>query len=677
MELISRTARLVPYAKRPKQVPSFVVATTYEPPVEDSQAHLGSLLIVIEVLVSGRPGEDVASLITSTFQDAYYSDDSLAQSSLARFEEATKATNHALSAHVNDGNAAWIGKLSAVIAVQASAELHVTHSGSAEAYLYRNQANTRITTGQSDRSTGPAKTFGMVASGQLEAGDRLLIATPALIHQIDLKRLHDIVASGSPESAIAELGDQLKGADVTRIAALVSEVTTPELAALQTRSEQPADVTIGAPESPIEAAKIIAAPLAQVTVATGKRASQVAQVGWEQSKPRLQQAARAATSAARAALTGQQIAKRALIVAGVVSLLGIGLLLHANSNRSKTALISRYKTDYAAYISASQISEADRQRNALTATLQDAKTLASKRYQPSLDHSLARATLADGTPRAASQLVAAIQKSLDALDGVVHVSTAPFTTLASDARSTNQFLELSSGNIYSVNAENSLIYVVNITTKSAKKTTADTSKVGKVVATTLSSNNDGIYLLTAQPSVWFYRFSSDSLSQLSLGLSGWEPATSISSYAGNLYLLSNGQIEKHVRTSTGFSPGSAYSSATSTIPSPSALSVNGFVYVSGTDGIYQFQTGSVKSSVNARSGLTSVSTLRSTQSNQLIGVNKTTNRVGVWSDGGTFSFVHQYELNGMTNLSDVAYDSSTQTFYAISLGRIVTFPAQN
>ncbi|WP_457831512.1 hypothetical protein, partial [Staphylococcus aureus] len=89
--------------------------------------------------------------------------------------------------------------------------------------------------GGTQRPTSPTKTFGSIASGQLEAGDRLLLATPALVHQIPLSRLQSAVSDASPASAIAELTHLLKDASSERIAALIIEITTPEIAALQVR----------------------------------------------------------------------------------------------------------------------------------------------------------------------------------------------------------------------------------------------------------------------------------------------------------------------------------------------------------------------------------------------------------------------------------------------------------
>src|SRR5215469_10810075 len=131
-DLITRTAKLVPYVKRPKQAPSYVTAYSYEPLPTEPGAGLGNLYVVLEVLITGRASEEVADLVLETIGDQYYNQSDPNDNPLERFEGAIKATNHELAEHVNRGNAAWIGKLSAVVAIHADGELHVSQTGSAE-----------------------------------------------------------------------------------------------------------------------------------------------------------------------------------------------------------------------------------------------------------------------------------------------------------------------------------------------------------------------------------------------------------------------------------------------------------------------------------------------------------------------------------------------------------------
>jgi hypothetical protein len=317
-DLITRTARLVPYTKRPKQVPSFVTAYSHEPLPDDPGADLGNYYVVMEVLVSGRASEEVADLVIETIGDHYYNQAATETTPLERFEAAIKAANHELSEHVNHGNAAWIGKLSAVVAVQVGEELHIAQTGSAEAFLYRGKASSHISASGPNRPTTPNKTFGSIATGQLEPGDRILLATPALIHQVPLNRLQAIISGSGPNSAIAEITDLLKGASVDRIAGLVIETTTPELAALQVRSEQPSEIQLGTPDNAIDAAKMVAAPIAQSTVESSKKVAQAAHTGWKRAQPHARAASLATVDMVRRLLQSSKGRKLTLVILLVV-----------------------------------------------------------------------------------------------------------------------------------------------------------------------------------------------------------------------------------------------------------------------------------------------------------------------------------------------------------------------
>ena len=676
MELITRTARLVPYAKRPKQVPSFVAANVYEPAADDPTAQFGNLFIVVEALVSGRPGEDVASLITSSFQSVYYDAASTAASSLERFEAATKAANTALSEYVNQGNAAWIGKLSAVVAVQAGSELHLTHSGSAEAYLYRGRASTRITAGDNPRSPGPAKTFGLVASGNLEVGDRLLLATPALIHQLSLKKLHEISSDSSPNAAISEFMQLLKGSDTTRVAALVIEVTTPELAALQLRTDEPDDITMGAPETPLEAAKLMATPIAAATLETGRRASQAAQAGWSQTRPQLQRAGQAAVHVSRAVKGGDRLARRGLAALIAVAAV-IGLLVwYQGRSHAAAAVVNSYNHDYATYTAAQTVTDTNARRAQLTSVQTDLTKLMAA-HRSNLDTTLAHATLDDGAPKTAEALAASIADALDVVDNVVKVTPSTVDSLSSSTATRSSLMEVVGSSIYLINTSNSDIFVVNKSTKSVTKESVDTSKVGRVIATAAASTNDGIYLLTPTPSVWFYRPSTNTLSDLTLGQASWEHATAIASYGGNLYVLSGNQIIKHVRTSTGFSAGTPYLSNSSSALNPHTLTVDGYVYVEGSDGLHQYLGGVAKATIPNLPELTKVTSLRSTSSGQLVGVSQASGRIAIWSDATTIAYVRQYQLSGISHLNDAVYDQASGVYYALADNKVVTFAPSN
>jgi hypothetical protein len=680
-ELITRTARLVPYAKRPKQVPSFVTAYSYEPMPDGPAVDLGSLFVVIEVLVGGRSSEEVADLIIETIGNHYYNQANSEQTDpLERFESAIKAANHELTEYVNQGNAAWIGKLSAVVAIQAGSDFHLAQTGSAEAFLYRGKAAARISGQAPARPAVPSKTFGSIASGGLETGDRILLATPALVHQVALTKLKGIVSETSPENAIAEITELLRGSVSDRIAALIMEITTPEQAALQMRSDAPNEIQLGSPENVVEAAKMAAAPLAQATVNSGKRAGEVAKRGWERSRPHLHRMGMSAVGALRSFLTGRGARKR-LVIVGALLVIGLaGFWWWQQSTVRTNQLLERYKTDYRQYQLAEQaVADGDKTgaRILLQRLQNELKELDAAPGRASLDAKLPQTALSEGAPIKVSAFLTLVTTRLDALEGLKHAQITTVVSFAEFKNSQPSHMELTATKAYVFDAKNnSALYVVNLATNTIKKSGANTARLGTIKATTLASTGDGIYILTAGPSVWFYRFDTDTLTEQAVGLGQWPAAKALASYAGNLYLLGEDVIYKHLRTLGGFSTKSTYLSGTPTngLKESSAMAIDGSVYVLTPVGVRQYLAGALTATAEVPESLRSITSLHAPAgADLLIGAAGSSKRVGLWSTDQKVTFVEQYELGNIGALYDVGYDAKSKTVYALVDGRLVKF----
>ena len=677
-DLITRTAKLVPYNKRPRQVPSFVTAYSYEPLPDEPGAQLGSLYVVAEVLVSGRASEEVADLVIETLGEHYYNQPADPSTPLTRFEGAIKAVNHALAQYVSGGNAAWIGKLSAIVAIQAGKDLHVASTGSAEGFLYRGKASTHITGNEGSRPVTPAKTFGSIASGELEPGDRLLLATPALTHQIQLSRLKSLISSSNPSVAIAELTEILRGASTDRIAALVIEATTPEIAALQVRSEEPSEIHLGSPENAIEAVKIAAEPLKQSTVDTSRQVAVAAVSSWDRLRPHLRRLGLGWAAALRKLLASK---KRRRLMLGAVALLVVliaAAIWAGQHSASGSANVKQFQEAYA------QVQQADAQLSAgdksgahelLKSAQRSLETL--KDDQAKIDAQLRRANLATGVPRSVAELTTLVDDQLDQVNGLVKID--PVTVVIFNAKNAKpQHFEVNSSKAYIIDAANkNQISIINLTNKTQTGSKTDTSKLGDVKATTLSTANDGMYILTAEPAVWFYRFDTDSLARQSVGLSDWPNAAAIGSYASNLYLLGPDMIYKHQRTSTGFSPRSNYLVAGSdSVAGASALAVDGAVYALKPGGLERYIAGTLKQTAEVPDKLAGASDLRSYANGEvIIATADQTRRIGVWAaTDNDMNLTKQVGLNGVKALYDTSYVVSTGTAYALVDGRLVSFP---
>ncbi len=675
-DLISRTARLVPYAKRPKSIASFVTAYVYEPAADEAGAALGNLYVAVEVLVSGRASEEVVDLVIQAVGEKYYNDPSDEADPLARFEAAVKQTNHELSEYVGRGNAAWIGKLSAVIAVHAGKELHVAQTGSAEAFLYRGKAVSRITLGDNARPATPSKTFGSIATGELEAGDKLLLATPALIHQIPLPKLQSVISTTSPNAAISEISQLLEGAITNRIAAIVVEITTPELAAVKVRSDEPDEIELGNNENLAETAIKAAAPLAHHAAQKSKEAAQATIGYWQQLRPLLRRSSLKAVDLIRQRLTtrkGRRIS--ALGAIGLVFVVGL-ITWYSGANATQAKQFSLYQNLFQEYSHAQTLSANGNKTASRTALVALQSKLAKITVnEGSINHQLKNNPLYEGEPTSVAEFKALINNQIDELDGLVKVSPMTVAQIsAKNARPTH--FESDGSHAYVFNAANhNAISIINLQTGDQKDSAANTSMLGDVANTTLSSAKDGIYILTTKPSVWFYRFANDSLSEQTLAYGQWPKATAIASYGSNLYLLGGTTIYKHVRNATGYSPSTDYISTTVSSKNSTSLAVDGWVYITSDSGLQRYLGPTLKQSLSIPSSLGRITNLRSVAGGDfVIGTSTSSGRIALWNAStDQLAFSKQVTIGDSKKLYDALYDQKIGKVFATVDNRLVSF----
>jgi hypothetical protein len=677
-DLITRTARLVPYTKRPKHLPGFVTAYAYEPMPDDPGIELGNLYVVIEVLVSGRASEEVADLVIETAGNQYYNKAQPQEGALERFESAIKAVNQELTDHVNRGNAAWIGKLSAVIAVHCGSEVHLAQTGSAEAFLYRGKTSTQVTAGAPSRAHNPSKTFGSIASGQLEAGDRLLLSTPALIHQVPLTKLRGIIGQSGPNAAISEITELLKDASVERIAALIIEITTPELAAVQVRSDQPSEIRLGSPENPLQAAKMAATPIAVSTITSSQKLAHSAGATWKRAKPGANAIIQTASGKAKTVLSSRRN-RLILVGSGVAAVLISGFSIwHSRADLSATKAFSEYQSAYNSYVSAQNHLAAGDSQTSTSEFSSASKTLANlKPKKAVINNKLANSDIPSGEPKTfddfSKMLVAIAVPSTNIQD-----SSAKVVAKSTSKTESYSHFELAGASAYAITSgSNPSIKIVNIKNGDVTNSTTNTTRLGTVVGTALSSNSDGMYILTAKPGVWFYHFGSDTLTEQTVNLGSWPKATAIASYLSNIYLLGDNVIYKHTKSASGFSPKNEYITTTKpTDKDPIAMAVDGSIYLMTASGLDRFTAGSLKQTLPAPEGLTGATIIRSTTGGSVIvGLDPKTKFIGLWTaTDKAVTFKKQVSIKDAKEIADATYDPQTHDLYALADGKLVKLP---
>jgi hypothetical protein len=635
---------------------------------------------VIEVLVSGRASEEVADLVIETIGDRFYNQANPDHDALQRFEAAIKATNHELGEYVSRGNAAWIGKLSAVVAIQTGPELHIAHTGSAEAFLYRGKAASHVSAGGPSRPTTPNKTFGSISSGQLEPNDRLLLATPALIHQIPLTRLQSIISQAGPNAAIAEITEHLKGASVDRIAGLVIEMTTPEQAALQVRSSQPSEIRLGTPDNALEAAKLAAAPLAQSTVDSSKKVVHAAHTGIRRAQPHAKAASLAAVDLLRRLVQSSRNRKRLSIAVIVVLIATIALFSWQRQAKTNAEIYEKYQTVYATFVSAQDKLDAGDKTGARSAFADVTERLEElKSHEKSINGRLAKAKLDADQPKTFAALASLASDRIDQIDGLVKTKPTTVVNFTTKNARVDHF-EYRADKVYAFDSGNdNSLSIINVLSGSTRPSGAATNKMGAIVATTLSGANDGIYILTNKPSVWFYRFDTDTVTEQTISFGQWPKAKAIASYASNLYLLSDTAIYRHAKTSTGFSPKVDYLITNDEASrDASALAVDGFVYLLSPSGLHRYAAATLKQSAPTPEAVGPVTNLRTTDDGTvIIGTGESSSRVAFWNaKAAAVTFSKQVALEGVTSLFDAVYEPKTGQAYALVDGRLVRFAVQ-
>jgi hypothetical protein len=284
--------------------------------------------------------------------------------------------------------------------------------------------------------------------------------------------------------------------------------------------------------------------------------------------------------------------------------------------------------------------------------------------------------LYEGEPTSVAEFKTLVADQIDLLDGLMKVSPMTVAQIGGTSARPTHF-ESDGTHAFVLDAANhNSISIINLQTGDQKDSAANTSALGDVVNTTLSSTKDGLYILTAKPAVWFYRFANDSLSEQTLAYGQWPKASAIASYGSNLYLLGSTSIYKNVHNATGYSPSSDYISTTVSSKNSAGLAVDGWVYVSSDTGLQRYLGPTLKQSLAIPSALGRITNLRSAASGDIvIGTSASSGRIAIWS-GGTdqLTFNKQVAIGDIKKLYDAVYDQKLGKVFATADNRLVSFP---
>lgn len=680
--LVTSTAKLLPRANRRNG--GLVTAYFYEPE-PGVEPGLGSLFAIIEVLGSPKQAPEVVDLIIETIGHQYYNQETEGElDPLAAFERAIKTVNHGLGEYISQGNASWIGKASAVIAVLAEDQLHLTQAGSAEAYLYRKGREIHVSADLHQGQLAQLKTFSNIASGTMLPGDRLLFATPALLHQVAKTELRSIIADNEPASAVAELAQLIGTENSDRIAAVIAEVVTPEQLALKVKNEEPNTAYLGASESPLQAAAATAAPVAKKAAKHGVRLFGAATAITKQKLlPGLRKAGLAVAGKLRKFFSGPDGRNKFLITLAIIGAL-VAFMIYSNLNGSRmNSLIKQYDSALTTVNQArAQLDSGDKAsaRVSLTKATSEIATLKKSPFVGRLDKKLGSRPHPETDPASTTELAELVALLQDQLEGLAQVTPNDVVELSTIANSSPGYMEQVGKKLIVIGSKNNPAIAEYDLSNSRLKTTVASSTLGQPVATTVSSSGDGVYILTSEPSVWLYKITDSTVTKQTVSFGEWPKAKDISSYAGNIYLLSaeDGQIYRHVPTSGGFSAKQVYllPAQVASTAGATSMAVDGSALLGGVKGgLNRYLIGALTQSSTLPDSLQKSNFLRSyADGSTILTIDSTSKRIGIITfDGTNLSFTKQFSLKNVSSPLAAALDTTTRAVYTLTEGKIVKF----
>ena len=140
------------------------------------------LFILLEINSAGSkvlPGDirKISEIITETFNaNKKLTKDTLFESSLAEI-------NQGLADLAHSGRKNWLGRFSGLVALKSSDSLFLANSGSASAYLKRQDQISEILQSEKE-GLHPLKTFTNFVSGKIKEGDELVVVSKKIFNYV-------------------------------------------------------------------------------------------------------------------------------------------------------------------------------------------------------------------------------------------------------------------------------------------------------------------------------------------------------------------------------------------------------------------------------------------------------------------------------------------------------------
>lgn len=238
------TAKILTSGKLPDR---FLDTKIYEP-TSPEESFLGNTYLLVEVTTPWFPTAKITKIIRNTFLEEYYHT-SINRQEVKRFEDGLKAVNKKLSDLAGAGQTEWIGNLNAIIATISDRRLYLSHTGTAEAYLFRKNKISHVTSGEDvPKNPTPIQTFSALINGDLEKEDRLVLSNAEMYNFVSIDTLRNAVAQISPNVAVDEVANILFREKANKVNAIFIYLSSDNLIDAKTTAQLSDTIFLDSPE---------------------------------------------------------------------------------------------------------------------------------------------------------------------------------------------------------------------------------------------------------------------------------------------------------------------------------------------------------------------------------------------------------------------------------------------
>jgi hypothetical protein len=188
-------------------------------PQEPSQSKKGTIFWLIEL---SAPDPRIPKIISHRLKKYYEQK----EDGIWGFEQALKIVNRGLAKQIQDKNTSWVTHLNAILGLAQDNTVHLAATGEVAAYLFRSNKISNIL--DVEESPPPHQTFISVISGEVEALDKMFLATSEFTSYMTIETLADYLREPT-EKAIATIAQYFRNKNIRSINALTLDFSKQNL----------------------------------------------------------------------------------------------------------------------------------------------------------------------------------------------------------------------------------------------------------------------------------------------------------------------------------------------------------------------------------------------------------------------------------------------------------------